>query len=331
MKKVNQLLFFIAALLFIASCNKVEYSKTKSGLLYKIYPGGGKDSLIKPGTVAKFNVIVKMNDSVMYTSYGKAPAFLQIRALEGPLPYNLLEILPLMRKGDSAITVELVDTLLKRGDQQLSPTAKKGDRRTTIVKIIDVFANDSLAMADYNIEMEKDRPRMMKEQEEQMAKMAKEREAAQVKEDVELEKSGEIAKELKEVEAYLTKKNIAAKKIGKGTYVFVQQEGTGAKAEAGKYVSVKYSGRILRTDSVFEAGTIPPFQLGKGGVIRGWEEGLQSFKQGGKGTLFIPGFLAYGKNPGPGSQPFEALIFDVEMLNVSDTMPAQPAQPPMRN
>lgn len=331
MKKVNQLLFFIAALLFVASCNKVEYSKTKSGLLYKIYPGNSKDSLIKPGTVAKFNVIVKMNDSVMYTSYGKAPAFLQIRALEGPLPYNLLEILPLMRKGDSAITVELVDTLLKRGEQQLPANAKKGDRRTTIVKILEVFATDSLAMADYNMEMEKDRPRMLKEQEEQMAKMAKEREAEQIKEEIELQKSGEMAKQLKEVEDYLTKKNIAATKTGKGAYVYIAQQGSGAKADAGKYVSVKYAGRILRNDSVFQASTLPPFQIGKGEMIRGLEEGLLSFKQGGKGTVFIPGFLAYGKNPGPGSQPFEALIFDIEVLSVSDTIPAQPARPQMRN
>jgi FKBP-type peptidyl-prolyl cis-trans isomerase len=50
-------------------------------------------------------------------------------------------------------------------------------------------------------------------------------------------------------------------------------------------------------------------------VIEGWDEGLKLFKAGGKGTLYIPGFLAYGKNANPPFKSFEALTFDVEVLN----------------
>ena len=75
------------------------------------------------------------------------------------------------------------------------------------------------------------------------------------------------------------------------------QQGTGPAAELGKYVNVKYTGKVLATDSVFQSNTYA-FKLGTT-VIRGWTEGLQLFKQGGKGTLYIPGFLAYGSNPGP--------------------------------
>ena len=54
-------------------------------------------------------------------------------------------------------------------------------------------------------------------------------------------------------------------------------------------------------------------------LIRGWNEGLVLFKKGGKGTLYIPGFLAYGADPnGPARKPFAPLIFDVEILEVSD-------------
>jgi FKBP-type peptidyl-prolyl cis-trans isomerase len=58
-----------------------------------------------------------------------------------------------------------------------------------------------------------------------------------------------------------------------------------------------------------------------GNVIRGWDEGLLLFKKGGKGTIFIPGFLAYGKGQaGSPFKPFQAMKFDVELLNVSDSV-----------
>ena len=55
---------------------------------------------------------------------------------------------------------------------------KKGDRLTLTLKVLEVFRNDSLYQADAMREMEKDRPRQMKEQEEEMAKMKKANERA---------------------------------------------------------------------------------------------------------------------------------------------------------
>src|SRR5258705_9792018 len=97
--------------------------------------------------------------------------------------------------------------------------------------------------------------------------------------------------------------------------------GTGPLAADGKYVNIKYTGKHLDTDSTFQSSSYA-FQLGKASVIKGWDEGLKLFKQGGKGTLYIPGFLAYGKNPPEGSpfKPFEAMKFDIEVLQVSDSV-----------
>jgi FKBP-type peptidyl-prolyl cis-trans isomerase FkpA len=326
MKRINYLLILISMLSFVTACNNIDYKKTKSGLLYKIFPSKGKSQSRKEGEVVKFHYTLKFNDSLMYTSYGKLPAYQRIQTMEKP-SYNLLEILPLMKKGDSAVTVQITDTLMKQG-VQLPPNAKKGDRIITTVRILDVFASDSTALPDYKAEMKKDEPRHMKEQEEEMAKMQKEQEQQQQKEIGELEKSGEVSKELKEIETYLKQKKINAQKTGTGTYVYIEQQGTGPAVEPGKYLKVKYTGKHLSTDSTFESG-VYPFQLGKSPVIRGWVEGLPLFKQGGKGTLYIPGFLAYGKNPEPGSpfKSFEALKFDVEILEVSDKpIPQQPTQ-----
>ena len=320
MKRINYLLVLIATLLFTAACKNVSYKKTKSGLAYKIFPSNGKDSLLKEGQIVKFNYSIKFNDSLMdrFNSYGKVPGYVKVQAMPKP-SYDFQELLTMLKKGDSVITVQMADTLLKQQSQLLPPNAKKGDRLTMSLKIVEVFLVDSLAMADYTIEMEKDKPRQMKEQEEQIAKQQKEQEEQRLKEEQELEKSGEIAKELKEMEAWLASKNIKAQKTGKGTYVYIQEQGTGPAAENNKYVNVKYTGKLLETDSVFQSNSYA-FQLGKGAAIRGWDEGLLLFKKGGKGTLFVPGFLAYGKNPPPGSpfKVFEPLKFDIELLDVSD-------------
>ena len=81
MKRINYLLVVIAALSFMVACKNVNYKKTKSGLLYKIFPGKGKDSLIKTGAIVKFNYAIKFNDSVMYDSHGKMPGFVQVTGI----------------------------------------------------------------------------------------------------------------------------------------------------------------------------------------------------------------------------------------------------------
>ena len=115
------------------------------------------------------------------------------------------------------------------------------------------------------------------------------------------------------MESYLASKKITAQQTGSGTFVVIKQQGTGASVNDEDTVTVKYTGRILATDSVFQSNTYT-FPLGEA-ADQGWDEGVKLFKVGGKGTIYIPGFLAYGANPRPPFRPFEALIFDVELTN----------------
>lgn len=302
-------------------------------MLYKIFPSNNKDSAARTGNWLKVQFVNKINDSILSSSYGKMPGYAQVMPVDN-ISYDVPEIFPLLKKGDSAVVVLMVDTFMKKSPGGLPPFMKKGDRLILALRVLEVFRNDSLYQADRQVEMAKDHPRQAKEQEEQMTKQQKAMEEQQLKDMQEWEKSGEVAKEMKELEEYLAATKINAQKTGKGTYVYIQQQGTGPTAEVGKYVKVKYTGKILTTDSTFESNIIPSLQLGKDPVIQGWTEGLQLFKQGGKGTLYIPGFLAYGARPGPGSKPFEALKFDIELLMVSDTpLPNEPSQtiPQRRN
>lgn len=313
MKKYSFFMLMMATILLAVGCKKMSYKKTTSGLAYNIFPGNGKDSLIKDGNIIKFHVVTKLNDSVMYSSFDKAPAFQKYMKAEQP-GYNFFEILSQMRAGDSAVTVQMVDTLMTKGIQ-LPPHFAKGDRIVTTFKILKIFTVDSIAQADYAAETEKDAPRQMKEQETQRVE-------ASNKQYEEYKKSGEAAKGIAAMEAYLKANNIATQKTDKGAFVLIQEQGTGAQAEAGKFVKVKYTGRLIENDSTFDAG-VYPFKLGTSSAISGWDEALPLFKQGGKGTLYIPGFLAYGNSPNSAFKPFAAMKFDIELLEVSDKAIAQ--------
>ena len=322
MKYNLSLLSFLAVMIFtMAACGSLDYKKTKSGLLYKIISSGNSTNPVaKENNYLKFNVITKLNDSVIYSSYGKMPGYSKVIASK-EADYSPVEIFGMLKKGDSAITVSMIDTFLKRGmAQQLPPAAKKGDRMIITFKVIDVFTSDSAIQKDYNAEMVKDKPRQEKEMQEQMVLQKKQIKEMRAKQIEDLRKTGEIDKELKNMESYLASKKITAQQTGLGTFVVIKQQGSGTSVNDGDTVAVKYTGRILASDSVFESSTYT-FPIGEGSVIQGWDEGLKLFKVGGKGTIYVPGFLAYGPNARPPFRAFEALIFDVELTN------ARPASP----
>jgi FKBP-type peptidyl-prolyl cis-trans isomerase FkpA len=296
MKTIASYLLISLVLLGAVSCTNTEFKKTKSGLLYKIY-SDGKGESAKKGQFLKVNVVEKVRDSLLYTSYGGVPVYMPV---DSPRPvYSYSEILSLLRKGDSAVTVLLVDSLQRKSNGQgMPPYFKKKDKITITFKVVDVFASESLLATDRDAEM-----------------------------------NNEKAREVKAVEGYLADHKINAEKTAKGTYVVVDSPGDGTQVDSGKQVSVRYTGKLFPSGKVFESTMTQPgnapykFVVGQGQIIQGWDDGLRKFKKGGKGTLYIPAFLAYGQSAGgPSHKPFENLMFDVEVVDVTDA-PKTPAQP----
>jgi FKBP-type peptidyl-prolyl cis-trans isomerase FkpA len=96
--------------------------------------------------------------------------------------------------------------------------------------------------------------------------------------------------------------------------------GTGEVAVAGKTVTVHYTGWLENGqtfDSSVGRGQPFSFHLGVGQVIKGWDEGVQGMKVGGKRKLTVPANLAYGaRGAGGVIPPHATLAFAVELLGV---------------
>ncbi|MDP4604076.1 MAG: FKBP-type peptidyl-prolyl cis-trans isomerase [Solirubrobacteraceae bacterium] len=119
-------------------------------------------------------------------------------------------------------------------------------------------------------------------------------------------------------------KPVIPRQSGAAPKVLIVQDlivGTGAEANSGDSVTVQYVGVLFANgkefDSSWKAGKPFTFDLGSGGVIAGWDQGVEGMKVGGRRRLIIPAELAYGAAGSPPSIPANAaLVFDVDLVSV---------------
>ncbi len=87
---------------------------------------------------------------------------------------------------------------------------------------------------------------------------------------------------------------------------------------AGSNVVVHYTGFFVNGqvfDSSVKRNQPFRFQLGRGMVISGWDQGVSSMKRGEVCYLFVPSHLAYGQQGAGGAIPPNTdLIFQIELL-----------------
>ncbi len=98
----------------------------------------------------------------------------------------------------------------------------------------------------------------------------------------------------------------------------ILNKGTGASPKPTDTVKCQYRGTTIdgkEFDSSYERGKPATFAVNR--VIKGWTEGLQLMKEGGKWQFFIPSELAYGeRGAGKNIGPNEVLVFEVELLEI---------------
>jgi len=174
--------------------------------------------------------------------------------------------------------------------------------------------NDGLSGAEPSMSEEEMQAAMLAFQKEMMAKQRE----MMAKQQEEMKKQGEKNKEEGEKFLAENKEKEGVKTTDSGLQYIILEEGEGEAPSAGDTVKVHYKGTLLDGtvfDSSYDRGQPATFPLN--GVIKGWTEGLQLIKKGGKAKLFIPSDLAYGpRGAGKDIGPDATLIFEVELLDI---------------
>jgi peptidylprolyl isomerase len=105
-----------------------------------------------------------------------------------------------------------------------------------------------------------------------------------------------------------------------GLKYIIISNGTGIKVDSGMNVKVHYTGYFTDGkifDSSVERGEPIDIPIGKGKVIKGWDEGITRLHVGDKAKLFVPYQLAYGENARGPIPAKSNLIFDVEVISAA--------------
>ncbi len=294
--------------LLVAACGQTEFKKTKDGFPYKIF-SDGKGEKIQPGYFISYHRTDKIKDSVLETSYGNAPQFLPIpkdSSMGGGNP--LVELLLGARKGDSLQINQPVDTILRRNPQAAQDpflSSKKGQNIVTVFKIVDVYKTEADAVAAFekqNLEMMSKQPEI----------------SAQRKKDEAI------------IDEYLRTNNVQTQRTPWGAYVQVLQPGAGNLPQNGQFMMLRYSGKNLQGKE-FDANTKPgaellSYQVGGGRMIPGFADAVKTLRKGARANIYLPSVIAYGAQGSPPAiQPNENIMFEVEVVDITDQRPAPPA------
>lgn len=291
---MKRILFLIPALMmlfFIQACGDSSFQKADSGLAYKFHksnrgPKPTIDNIVKIDFAYRYPA-----DSVFFHSAeNQMPGLIRVETSQ--YPGDIYEALRMMSKGDSAsFKMDAMSFFTITMGSPMVPEFIPADDSI----YVDIVMHDIFDQEGYESYMEQLREEQMQEQE-----------IAAVNED-------------RFLQEYLRDNNIHVKPEESGLIIIVEEEGSGPIPTAGQTVKVHYTGMMLDGtvfDSSLDRGEPLEFTLGRGQVIRGWDEGLSKIRVGSKARFIIPSHIAYGDRAmGPVIKPFSTLIFDVELVD----------------
>lgn len=174
---------------------------------------------------------------------------------------------------------------------------------------------DALALALRDMKDGKE-PRLTQEEIQLAMRAFQDRQAAQQQESMKMVADANMKEGAEFLEANKAKDGVVV--TASGLQYKEVQAGTGKQPVAEDTVTVHYRGTLIdgtEFDSSYARNEPATFPLQA--VIKGWTEGLQLMKEGGKAELYIPADLAYGPGGTQGAiGPNATLIFEVELLKV---------------
>jgi FKBP-type peptidyl-prolyl cis-trans isomerase FkpA len=308
--------------------------KLRSGIEYRyVKKGTGKQTAQKGDFI---NMILKSTCSgqVIFDSksVNKNGSNAPVNFPVGKPTYNgdVNEVLNLLHQGDSVVVKIPQDSFYRMMPQAQRKGVTPGE---PVVYTIGVYAVYTAAQLN---KMQEDYKKALAANAKQQALFKK-----QQQEQIALQKKQAALdkKQDDEINAYFKANNITGtKKLPSGVYVQVEKDGEGELIKQGyevNYNNEKFllSGKKIdsNTDTALHSVMVNKASIGQRQLIQGMEEGLQSFKKGGKGKIFIPSKYAYGSNKfgirANDTIPANSIIrTDIEILDVVDVIAAAKQQ-----
>lgn len=283
MKKI----FALAVLVCLATsifAQKVNYKKSDKGVRYS-FVSSNKGNKIKADDIVFLQIRYATDkDSVLFDSW-KMGGPIQLKVSKPTFKGDLMDALTLLTAGDSVLFLFSADSMFtKTFNMPLPEFVNPGSDLKFTVKINRITTEEVLRADEIKIEKEKN------------------------------------MEEVIAIDKYIADNKLTPATTASGLKYVMYNEGTGAKAEAGKTVRVHYTGKLLdgtKFDSSYDRNDPIEFKLGQGMVIKGWDEGIALLKEGGKALLIIPSNIAYGaRGAGGVIPPFAPLTFEVELVSV---------------
>lgn len=269
-----------------------DYTKTSSGLMYKLCAIGDGDKRASFGDFLQLLVTYKtMNDSVFYDSYSHNISGKVI------LPFNQIsfkgsfeEHLKDMNEGDSVSFIVNTDSLFLKFFKADVPFFLKNNPTLKIdVKLHKILNNE-----DYKKELER---------------------YSELIEDADIE-------EARRLNVFLETTADKYTKTSSGVYFLPVKQGTGGFPEMGNRVKVNFKGSFLNgklLESTYDRMQPFEFIIGEQGqVIKGLEISIKMLNEGAQAKFIIPSHLAYG-NMGSSTgivPPYTTLIYEIELIKI---------------
>ncbi|MES2848108.1 MAG: FKBP-type peptidyl-prolyl cis-trans isomerase [Bacteroidota bacterium] len=298
------------------------YKKLSSGLQYAFIVDKPTSPKPEEGGQISLNMQSVCQNRILYSTAMQFKGKPGIYGVAKPAyKGDLIEAIMLMTPGDSLVCLLDADALFKNAKAKKPDFIKPGDKVQYFLKLVSLKTKDQV-IKEQNAAFQKQMNEQMKKQKAVAAKQA--------------------LKDDKALKAYFTKNKLTPTKTASGLYYTIKEEGSGEKAMPNDSISMNYTGTLLdgtkfdsNEDTAFHHVAAFQFVLGRGAVIRGWDEGVALLKQGSKATFYIPSGMAYGaqSRPGGGANPKgipanSILLFDVQLVKV--THPAPPPPPAVK-
>lgn len=121
-----------------------------------------------------------------------------------------------------------------------------------------------------------------------------------------------------EIEEYLTKNKLTAKKTLSGLYYIIKNPGEGNAPKNDSNITVYYKGYFLNGEIFDESTTQKGSTFDLNALIPGFKEGIALLKVGGEATLIIPSDLAYGNTGSGNIPPGAVIVFDIRLISINN-------------